>query len=371
MTDARFSTSMPGHPKIKKLIRRLGDGAAWRLVCLILWAAANRPNGDLSGMSGEDIELAADWSGDAGAFTDALRDIGFLDVTADGYAIHDWAEHQPWVMGSEQRSQKARWNAVKRHHGEAEADRQVPQYAIQRRNDADSNAGSNARSSERDADSNAPSPSPSPFPFPKAKATGQQAGHDGTPPEEMPKDIAKPEAPVPPENEGDAPPPKRTTGTGKKQVAEHFPRFWAAYPVKKGRQDAEKKWRAKGLDEIADQIIAHVRRMEREDDDWLRGFIPHGSTYINGERWEDEPKKDKVATAPAPPPESFGAEAALTHTESKLENALAFIRQQRSLGAYGEGEAADTEMRRLMAEATEKYRNAAASSGEARRPAPT
>ena len=66
--------------------------------------------------------------------------------------------------------------------------------------------------------------------------------------------------------------------------------------------------------------------------------------------------KDQVATAPAPPPDSFGAKAALAKSESKLENALAFIRQQRSIGAYGEGEEGDKEMRRLMGEATEKYR---------------
>lgn len=188
------------------------------------------------------------------------------------------------------------------------------------------------------------------------KATGQQAGHDAEPRDELPQDIAKPDAPAPVDEAPAAETPKRITGTGKKQTAEHFPRFWAAYPVKKGKADALKKWKLKGCDAMADQIIAHVRRMEREDDDWLRGFIPHGSTYINGERWEDEPKKDKVATAPAPPPESFGAKAALAKSESKLENALGFIRQQRSMGAYGEGEAADVEMRRLMAEATEKYR---------------
>lgn len=190
----------------------------------------------------------------------------------------------------------------------------------------------------------------------KQKATGQQAGHDSEPKDELPNDIPKPEAPQPVEDAPAAETPKRITSTGKKQTAEHFPKFWAAYPVKKGKADALKKWKLKGCDAMADQIIAHVRRMEREDDDWLRGFIPHGSTYINGERWEDEPKKDKVATSPAPPPESFGAKAALAKSESKLENALGFIRQQRSVGVYGEGDEADAEMRRLMAEATEKYR---------------
>ncbi len=66
--DARISTALPSHPKTKKLIRRLGAGAAWHLVCLFLWAAANRSTGNLAGMSDEDVELAIDWGGEPGAF---------------------------------------------------------------------------------------------------------------------------------------------------------------------------------------------------------------------------------------------------------------------------------------------------------------
>jgi len=72
--------------------------------------------------------------------------------------------------------------------------------------------------------------------------------------------------------------------------AARFEDFWTAYPVKKGKAAAEKAWRTKRLDPIADQLIAHVSRMHTEDADWARGFIPHGSTYINGERWNDEPR---------------------------------------------------------------------------------
>ncbi len=46
-TDARISTGLPGHPKAKKLMRRLGQAAGWNLVCLILWTAANRSDGDV------------------------------------------------------------------------------------------------------------------------------------------------------------------------------------------------------------------------------------------------------------------------------------------------------------------------------------
>lgn len=163
---------------------------------------------------------------------------------------------------------------------------------------------------------------------------------------------------------GPAPPPapespvaKRINGAKPKKTAVRFPEFWASYPVKKDRAKAEKSWRTKDCDAIADEIIAHVRRMEVEDDQWRRGFIPHGSTYVSGERWTDEPQKDKdAATVTTPAPTTMGAAAALTRSESPLEAALGYIRQQHNLGAYGEGESGAKEMRRLMEEATEKHR---------------
>lgn len=173
-----------------------------------------------------------------------------------------------------------------------------------------------------------------------------------------------PAAPAPPDDEG--PPswkaddaPGRITGKKAPQTAVRFPEFWAAYPVKKGRADALKKWKSKGLDALADQIIAHVRRMEAEDETWKRGFIPHGATYVNGERWTDEPQKEKGAiTVPPPDPSKIGAKAAFVSSETPLEKAVNYIRQQHRMGVYGEGESADAEMQRLLAEATEKYRGA-------------
>jgi hypothetical protein len=75
------------------------------------------------------------------------------------------------------------------------------------------------------------------------------------------------------------------------RAAARFLDFWSAYPVKKGKAAAAKVWKARALDPLADQLIAHVRRMQTEDDDWQRGYIPYGSTYIAGERWHDEPKR--------------------------------------------------------------------------------
>ena len=173
MIDARLSINLPSHPKTKKLIRRLGDGAAWKLVCLFLWVAGNRPDGDLSGLTSEDIELCVDWAGEPDAFVKALSAVGFLDGEEGAYTIHDWTEHNAWAAGSDLRSAKARWNAVKRHHGEAEADRQVPEWAEKRAAySASSIASSIASSNAKDFSSNPPSPSPSPSlkPWPQSAA---------------------------------------------------------------------------------------------------------------------------------------------------------------------------------------------------------
>lgn len=75
-----------------------------------------------------------------------------------------------------------------------------------------------------------------------------------------------------------------------RSTAVHFERFWAAYPNKKGKKDAERHWRREGCDQVADDLIAHIQLMQSQDDDWRRGFAPMGSTYLNGRRWEDVPK---------------------------------------------------------------------------------
>lgn len=145
------------------------------------------------------------------------------------------------------------------------------------------------------------------------------------------------------------------------KTADRFEEFWQLYPVKKGKADAERRWRAQGCDKMADDILAHVAMMQEHDDAWRKGVIPYGSTYVNGKRWTDVPVKEKDlvhVTTPAPPPESFGpaAVAKRSNTESPLERALAHIRHQHALGAYGEGDAAAVERDRLIGEATNKHR---------------
>jgi hypothetical protein len=70
-----------------------------------------------------------------------------------------------------------------------------------------------------------------------------------------------------------------------------FARFWAAYPRKTAKADARKAftkaWRKlPPFDE--DEILAGG--LERAKAGWVDAqFIPHAATWLNGERWQDEP----------------------------------------------------------------------------------
>jgi hypothetical protein len=79
-----------------------------------------------------------------------------------------------------------------------------------------------------------------------------------------------------------------------------FSDFWNSYPVKNGKSKCLAKWAAKGLDAIADQIVADVKAKAASDRRWADGYVPNPETYINQERWNDpvQPKK----AAPGKPP---------------------------------------------------------------------
>lgn len=194
MHDARIRIDLPAHPKTKKLIRRIGEGGAWRLVCLFLWAASSRPDGDLSGMTGEDVELAADWQGEEGAFIGALLEVGFVDGEEGSYSIHDWQEHNPWAAGSEARSEKSRWIALCKHHGRKKAAQMMPDYAERLQNADEKPATSTHKAKDDSAtsmrnaeNSSAPSPSPSPLPLPSTSSDAYASG--GKPPPQTPDEI--------------------------------------------------------------------------------------------------------------------------------------------------------------------------------------
>lgn len=107
-TDIRIAVSFLGHRKRRKLRMLLGAGATDCLLDLWIQTAMNHPDGVLRGMDEVDIALEAGWEGDPGQFVEALRKAGFLDLTEEGWKLHDWEEHQPWATKAEERSTQAR-----------------------------------------------------------------------------------------------------------------------------------------------------------------------------------------------------------------------------------------------------------------------
>lgn len=112
-TDIRLSTGFWQHPKTRKLSRRLGLEGVRSLQILWAWTAQNRPDGDLSGMDWEDIELAADWQGDERAFFDYCLGT-WIDENpgGDGYVVHDWKEHNSWAAEADARSESSRFSRM-------------------------------------------------------------------------------------------------------------------------------------------------------------------------------------------------------------------------------------------------------------------
>ena len=70
----------------------------------------------------------------------------------------------------------------------------------------------------------------------------------------------------------------------------HFAEFWDAYPRKVGsKAKAAKSWAAQKLDGIAERILADVQARVADDTQWRDAqFIPHPTTYLNGQRWNDQ-----------------------------------------------------------------------------------
>ena len=82
---------------------------------------------------------------------------------------------------------------------------------------------------------------------------------------------------------------KEKDNTGLSPDGDVFGVFWKAYPKKVGKGDARKAWAKKKppLDEVLLTLEWQKASDQRTKDDGQ--YIPNPSTYINQDRWEDEP----------------------------------------------------------------------------------
>ncbi|MCK4328766.1 hypothetical protein KAX02_02880 [candidate division WOR-3 bacterium] len=148
-TDFRVAVSFSQHPKTKKLMRKLGRGAIYSLINLWSFIAMNKPDGIMTNMDIDDIEIASDWDGECSKFVLALLELKFIDKIGDVYNIHDWKDHNGYAFYSPQRSEKAK-NAAKTRW--------------KKKNKTNKLMLNDANSISQASASNAPSPNPSPNP---------------------------------------------------------------------------------------------------------------------------------------------------------------------------------------------------------------
>lgn len=172
--DIRIDVDFYNHIKTKKLERRCGPQGSRSIIHLWIWAAQNRPSGDLSGMTDEDIEIAADWRPGDGALVPILAELNWLDGEPGAYCLHDWREHNPWAADADNRRDRARFSKLadvcpQLHAALSRQGVMSITKADYERLLADFRAGRStivSSSSRRRDDIARPSPSPAPAPVP-------------------------------------------------------------------------------------------------------------------------------------------------------------------------------------------------------------
>ncbi|WP_461209943.1 hypothetical protein [Desulfocurvus sp. DL9XJH121] len=329
--DIRIALSFAGHRKRRKLARLLGRGPGATDYLLDLWlaTAANHPDGVLVGMSAGDVADEAGWPGEPQAFVDALKAAGFLDEAGGVYALHDWGEHQGWVVNAGRRSQAAKKAAAARWERPGpgpEAGQDAPENdalgmakasvedADGMRGACEGQCGAHAKGNADSETGNAPLPSPSPTLVPVSTASKPGQGKYSA--------SAAPDA-------------GRVYLTRKKKKLqgkrlEWFERFWAAFAWKKGKAEAADAWLE--IPELTDALCSRIvaaaalearRRVELLD----KGGTPKWAEgWLRGRRWEDEDLQPS-------PPDTRAEEQAL----EKRENNRATARQMDEAQARWDG----------------------------------
>lgn len=203
--DIRLSIGFLDHPKTIKLLRTVGSEGVFALVRLWTYAAQYKTDGVLTGMDLDDIEIACKWNGMQGALLTALLTHKWIDERTDEngaktYILHDWEEHQGYIVHEKDRVKRAKKAAAKRWGSRDDA-----------KSIADSIADSSQKAMPKHAKSNAPSPTPSPKEKEniKKKKLGDKSSKE-TP--------TKNKAPIP------------------TYTVQMFDAFWASYPSRNGKK---------------------------------------------------------------------------------------------------------------------------------------
>ena len=266
--DIRIAVSFRGHRKRQRLKILLGVEATGYLIDLWIASAMNHPSGVLAGMDAIDVALEAGWQDDPETFVAALLKVGFLETDASGnYVLHDWPDHQGFVVHSPSRSEKARKAAAARWEGNKPCQNAPSMQQA---------CSEHAASMLPHASSNAPSPTPIPSPSPKHKEEENSAS-------------ASPDA-VSDQEEF------YLTKRGKKLSGKKlstFNRFWKSFAFTRGKAEAADAWL--NIPDLTDSLVEKILVAAEAEAAARPVLVASGHSpkwaqgWLSGRRWEDEP----------------------------------------------------------------------------------
>lgn len=84
--------------------------------------------------------------------------------------------------------------------------------------------------------------------------------------------------------------------SNKEESCYGFEEFWNDYPLKVSKKKAQQIYSR--IKEVDRAVIKLDLPKRKETDSWKREFIPHPTTYLNGERWTDEYVSPRSGYAP-------------------------------------------------------------------------
>ena len=108
-----------------------------------------------------------------------------------------------------------------------------------------------------------------------------------------------------------SPAPPSSTPTPAPTTPDRFDEFWAAYPRKVGKQKARNKFTAACRRADAQVVIDGAQRLAADPNLPEAQFIPHPSTWLERDGWDDEPLPTRTPTNTTSADRNRGAAQAL------------------------------------------------------------
>ena len=249
-------------PRVSRLCDLCDAGEAAIVGALYwLWATADQHTADgcLRGLSLAGIDRKTGVRG----FGSALVTIGWLVEADDGVEVPRFDEHNG--ASAKRRAADAQRKANVRSVSALDADTE--------RTDSGQHAPDcGAREREDKREETPPTPSP--------------GGEEGA--SQSPERAA---ADVPAATTSQASGKRRKAATAGSDLGAGFGRWWAAYPRRASKGDAEKAWRTLAPDEaLVDRIVAATVAAARRDRWREQGgrFVPYPATWLRARGWEDD-----------------------------------------------------------------------------------